>query len=240
MLKTFNDIVYLQTLDSDFGKIHIPKIKDILDMGELEYNEILLPFCTHLDMFNIKDEYKDSTKLLDLFFIIESSVVDSGKTYLQLIEDGLKLFFKTDLVQVSSEFMSILLNENIVINRDNFEDLADLIRLVSIKDKIQKEEEPTHLSESDLITWRKIQKAKAKREKREQLSIKDALDIVLHSKNLNYTYETILDVTFVQLMNSYKIIMNIENFEFTKSFLTMGVNPKDMDLTHWSEKIRKN
>lgn len=233
--------IYSKKIKCPYGTIHIATIEEILDdIGEDLYNEIMLAFSVNLDLFRLDPSVKSQMKNFDLYFLVQDSVGKSGLTYLDLLIKGLSIFFKTDNIKVSQEMVAILMNDEVVINRDNFDDLADYVLKAYSKEQITPEEEPEFRNEEDRQTWLKIQKAKRKREAKESITLKDMLDVVLHSGTTSYTYESIVKLTYPQLINSYKIVMNIESFNFMTCFLGMGVDTKDMDLTHWSEKIRKN
>jgi hypothetical protein len=233
--------VYSKKIKSPYGTIYIATIEDILDdIGEDLYNEILLAFSINLDLFKLDSESKSQMRNFDLYFVIGEPVGTSGLTYLELMLKGISIFFKTENIKINQDELSILINDETVINRDNFDDLTDCILKSHAREYVKPEEEPEFKNEDDRITWLKIQKAKKKRESKDSITLKDMLDVVLHSKTTSYTYESIVKLTYSQIINSYKIVMNIENFDFMTCFLGMGVDTKDMDLTHWSEKIRKH
>lgn len=233
--------VYSKKVKSPYGVIHMLTIEEILDdTGEDLYNEILLAFSVSLDIFKLDPNLKSQMKNFDIYFLVKEPIGTQGLTYMDLLVQGLKIFFKTDNIKVSEEMVSILMNDEIVINRDNFDDLVNCVLKAYSKERIEPEQEPEFRDEEDRKLWLKIQKAKRRRESKEAITLKDMLDVVLHSKTTAYTYESIVRLTYSQLINSYKIVMNIESFDFMTCFLGMGVDTKEMDLTHWSEKIRQN
>ena len=159
-----------------------------------------------------------------------------------IVVQGNYVLLELNLIRKRMAAIEYFNNEELsfVINRDNFDDLADCVLKAYSKEQITPEEEPEFKNEEDRQTWLKIQKAKRRREAKESITLKDMLDVVLHSGTTSYTYESIVKLTYPQLINSYKIVMNIESFNFMTCFLGMGVDTKEMDLTHWSEKIRQN
>ena len=233
-------VYYSKKMKSPYGDIHILTIGEIFDIGEGLYNEILLAFCVNLKLFKIKEKVKSQMQNFDIYWVSDEIISKENEmTYMQLLTKGLSLFFKTENIKICPELNSISMNDEIVINRDNFDDLADYVLKAYSKERIEPEQEPEFKCEEDRDVWLKVQKAKKRRESKETITLKDMLDVVVHSKNLNYNYESVLNITYTQLVNSYKVVMSIENFEFIKSFLGMGVDTKEMDLTHWSEKIRQ-
>jgi hypothetical protein len=121
-------------------KIHQFTIGEIFEYGLEEYNNLLIPFSLTFDMFEMPLELHDKYKIFDL--IISNQQLCSMLIY------SIKFFCKIDNIQIVSN--GLLIN-NTLINRDNFDELCEVILKIHAR-KLEKEDE-TNKEGDTLYHW---------------------------------------------------------------------------------------
>lgn len=213
-----------------FGIIYQPTIKELLLLGYTN-KEIVQPFLLDLDLVVQDEGIKKILKNFDLFFLSNNGLVDN-------LLEKLKILYKTENVKISSEKLierkSIIVDDNIVINRDNYDVLVGIILGMFGAEKSKRvEEEKVNLpTEKHKQIWEKLKSKKAKKELQNQVELCDIINIVCHANGF-IPYNVVVDLTYYQLINSYKTLMCIENY---KEFVQFKLSTKyeiNKDINHW-------
>ena len=217
----------------ELGVIYQPTIKELL-LIEMTNKEVVQPFLLHkgIVLGDEDDELRRVLKNFDLFFLSERNLLDS-------LIISLKILYKTENVLLCDnnvlEQQSIIVDDNIIINRDNYDKLADVVlgMFVAERPKKQEEEKVNLPTEKHRKIWEKMQKSKARKQLKAQMNLCDIINIVCHGSKF-FTYKDIVDFTYYQLVTSYKTIMNIDNYnEFTQYKLSTKFDIKT-DIKHWT------
>ena len=109
----------------ELGVIYQPTIKELL-LIEMTNKEVVQPFLLHkgIVLGDEDDELRRVLKNFDLFFLSERNLLDS-------LIISLKILYKTENVLLCDnnvfEQQSIIVDDNIIINRDNYDKLADVV-----------------------------------------------------------------------------------------------------------------
>ena len=124
-------------LSHDLGEIHQPKLFDFME-NDITIEEFAQPFCARVDAIDFGDggKLKDILKTVkdfDLFF------VDKGVMMDKLIK-SLSMLYKTDEIHLDVRSQCILIGKSIVVNRDNFTYLADVVLNMLCMEKPKKKE----------------------------------------------------------------------------------------------------
>lgn len=216
----------------ELGIIHQPTIEEILSAGLTE-KQIVQPFLLHLDLI-IKEQDEELKKVLmnfDLFFITQSELIGS-------LMKSLVFLYRTENVVLSNdktlEDKKIIVDDNIIINRYNFDSLADIVlgMFCTQRPSVEEEEKVNLPSEKHKKIWEKMQKRKKKKALKNQMELCDIINIVSHANGF-IAYREVIKLTYYQLITSYKTMMHMESY---KEFTQFKLSPKfdiQSDVKHW-------
>lgn len=219
------------------GIIYQPTIEEILIKG-VTSKEILQPFLLHLGLV-MDDEESESCKMLknfDLFFIGHNGLLGH-------LVKSLSILFKTTDIVISKdkvlEDKKIIIDNKWIINRNNYDELNDVVLQMFCAERPKKdEEEKVNLpTEKHKRLWEQMQERKRKKALKEQMHMCDIINVVCHGGSF-IPYEQVKKFTYYQLINSYKTITRIENY---KEFTQFKVSPKfdiKNDIKHWITEIK--
>lgn len=227
--------------------VHQPLIRDVVDMGEDEFNDLILPFTlTSEAVFNGQDngdELASKYSIFDLFFAqVEEGVyildnVFGGKSALGVLEDSLSYFLKTDNIQFLMHRKKIVINE-FVMDQSEFTKLRSLIQGVVNRKDIEFERVPKNMTERQKDIWMKLQAGRRRKAQREAVYLQDIINYTSNGGASFIPYKEIDNMTYYQLANTYKSIMGKDTFNVSMGYkLSYKFDVKD-EIKHWSETLR--
>ena len=213
-------LLFAQSINiPNFGTVYPPKLRDFL---EFDYGKFKSSFSVRKELF-IDNTNGDYDKIKDFDVLIFSNMIES------LIQ-SLKLLYKTDNVKletpkkddIDSIQISIESNDNIYyINRNNYTEFADMVLII--------------LHEGNNIADEKVKKELTEIEQnkdKDQIGIFDLANYLIHMDS-KYTYDNVLDLTIYQLINSYQIYHQKENYDLFVKYKTNGNFKIEDELKHW-------
>ena len=226
----------------NFGTVYPPKLRDFLTF---DYSRFKIAISIRKDIYldNTSEGYD---KIKDFDILVASNITEN------LIQT-LKLLYKTDDVKleppkkgdINSIQISIKSNDNIYyINRNNYTEFADYILIMLHEgNNIANVEVKKELTEIELKMERKrreFEKKKRKREAelnkekedKEQLTLFDLANYLVHYDS-KFTYENVLDLTVYQLINSYQLYHQKENYDLFIKYKTSGNFQIEDEIKHW-------
>ena len=225
-------------LNNNLGKIFQPKIIDFINMGTT-IEEFAQIFCVRLDIIDVKDEdleqLKSVLKDFDLFFLDEDS------TSLNKLIECLKFLYRTEKIYLSKKRQCILINDEIILNRDNFTYLADVIlNMLCMEKPKRRKKERKYADDYRQKIWEKMQRYRQEKEEKDRLSLLDIVNIVVHH-GAYIDYDKVFNMTYYQLINSYTTLMGKTNYEEYTMFKTSGQFKMEHEVKHWgiTNRIKK-
>ena len=171
-------------LNNGLGKILQPKIIDFIN-NDITIEEFAHPFTARLESMTfetkVDEKILSALKDFDLFFIGENSMIDK-------LINSLKLLYNTNKVEVNKKLQLIIINNKITINRDNFTYLADIVLDMLFMEKPKKKEKEAKKFKDSYKQklWEKLQMYRAKEEKKNEKTMADIVNIVVHLCNADY------------------------------------------------------
>lgn len=245
------------------GFVKQPTIQDIISIGEDEFNTNILPFAVTLDILNLESEQKSMFKTFDLFFLKNNDeyvLLDNSRPIIDILVESLRFFFNTDRVTLHEpkheSFIlrdekhlqpKIIIDNKIRIDRDNFDELQDLILLICQREKPKKVNEDEDIVITNEAQRRRYENLKRQREKARLKKAKEDLE-KSSLANLINEIETHRDssldyskMTIYKLITIYKNMFVKEQYDQTMRLASSGmIDTKEagLDMTHWSEKVK--
>lgn len=250
-----------------FGRdyIHQRRIKEIdneigIDMLDL----YIYPFSLTKELINIDEVLKKGHKLFDLILMSDLSNMGKENYYplISILNDSLKFFFNTDMVTFNQGYQIIqdndkyeinnlqfIINGGTIVNKDNFDDLADLILLSTNHKRLKvekKEEIPVEVGTSpeaiqryrDYLRLSQEAEEKEKIKKIEENSIPYIVNLLANKNEKTPNYEEIINLSVWQLYNSYSSAFSIEEYENTMAQKNSGqFDMSKVKFKHWTESL---
>ena len=220
------------------------KLKQIIDLGEQTYNELLSVLL--IDKENIdglKDEQFSNLELLMVFCHQSHEFRDKTLKALKLFlnneffvsNEG--LFYCRNLI---SDNYGLMVYKYIIIDKESFEELQTVLKIAN-HIEIKKEDEIIPGNERARKFMEKLRLSKQNIKKPETINLHSIISgIAWKSNNINII--NIFDLTIYQLYDAYHRLENIDNYHYTLSGLYAGtVDGKNINLSKitWT-KIIKN
>ena len=243
-------LVLGKPISFDNGFIRQPTIELIDVISEDTFMSYIQPFTLTLDVFGLPKEIENMYTVYELLFFIDDmnktkGIYNEEDSLVERLKSSLHFFFDTDNVQLYRNNMTFLIDYSIKIDRTNFEDLADLILLITKTNKLkntEKEQKEFLKDKSEDFKKRYLRHLENRKKYQEKHKgdggIYKIINTVIHYQNpINYNVEKL---TYWQLINTYETLVNKETYAHNVSLLSVvdEKGAKKLDLKHWSEKIK--
>lgn len=225
-------------LSHNLGQIHQPRLFDFME-NDITVEEFAQPFCARVDVvdFGDSEQMKEILKTLkdfDLFF------VDKGVMMDKLIK-SLSMLYKTDDIYLDTYGQRIFISKSILVDRDNFTYLADVVLNMLCMEKPKKQENKRKYKDDyRQKLWEKMQRYRLENEKKNAITFLDIVNFVVHSNSV-IDYERVYNLTYYQLLNTYSTLMNKMGYEEHMMYRTSGQFKMENEVKHWGvqSKIKK-
>jgi len=220
----FGDKIYVENI----GYIHQPKMQDILDVGFSNYGAYLIPHLISIEYISQEEEIPHDLKFFDYMFQKEAlpSLVNS------------LLFFIQDKINVDIDNQRIIVGDNGFIDRTNLDELSDAILKISCREKIKPDIIPTFENDAQKDVYAKIMEGRKKKAEKEGINFETIINIVANGGKSFVPYDEIRKMTVFQIMSRYYFIMAEEGFDREFAKYLAGADFKELDLTHWINKVK--
>lgn len=225
-----------------------PLISDVVDIGEDEFNRILLPFILTPEMVfsgaEDEEELVEKFHIYELFFMElenDTKLLDNifeGQDSLEVLMESLSYFFKTDNVKLLKNRKKIIINDSYLIDKGNFDDVRKSIQSVTCRKDVEVEKPPRNMTERQKGIWDKLQKGRRRTAEKNALHMQDLISYVSLGGNSYISLDKIDKMTFYQLQHAYKSIIGKDSYEIGMSYkLSAKFDVKD-DVKHWTESLK--
>lgn len=230
------------------GTIYQPTIKEILS-NKMSVDDFLQPFLLRVDLLSNTEIFEGFTQKIndfDLLFLQESEgnflFTDGEYSMLGRLITCLKLLYNTDSVELSFGEQVIKIDNKYIIDRNNFTYLADIVLEVFDTEKPKpKDDKPKYKDKARQMLWEKLEKRRAEEARKKALTMADIINIVVHMNNY-IEYSKVIDMTYYQLLNTYKTFMSKMSYDEYLMFKSSGQFDLKQDQKHWTteNKVKKS
>lgn len=224
--------------------IHQPTFKEILEIGIEQYNQIMLPYSLTIDCFKDFAEKENADLFEDILMKDKSSItciayslqlLTKAKDVL-LYQDHLELTFEKKMFDKNNN--EKIIKSSFDINKDNFNDLSEIILKINANKKVEVEKPPKNMSEKQKDIWYKLQEGRRKRAKKDEVHLFDILNICEFAGKYHIPVSEMMDWTLWRIMNCYKAILNIRTYDDNlKIYLVSGDGKTISGDNHWHKKL---
>lgn len=212
------------------------KVKEVISNSL--FNGLIMPFLITTDYFFKKDTTIQNT--FEGFFKLDKQgeflFKEAGIPIIVFLKEGIKYFFETEDVAITGE-KAFVINKKFTITNENFEEIADLIAKLFGKERIREIVPPEDLNEAQRDIWIKTMRGRKKKAEKESLSFIDIVNVVIHFDN-GIRYKEVMDLTILQLYNSFSVLMKKNKFDNYYKLYSSGQFEMKKHEEHWINTIR--
>jgi hypothetical protein len=239
------DLFFEEEINWNGLKIIIPKVKEIIKIKEDNYAKLLEPICTPIEYLEeiIPDKTLiDKYKTFDLFCL---KYLDNGiEEYVYKNKDGVPMinilcnticyYTKSHPRYIEEHRAIIFNNNNSFINRDNFDNFANLlIRMNGIqKFKIQKM--PEFKTERAKESWIKLHSGRTKTAKENEIFLLDKIITIMLGSKSFIPKDIIKEFNIYEFNTIFNGVLNLDTWDRDFEKYLVGSDSKDLQIKkHW-------
>jgi len=214
----------------DICKIYQPSFDEILELGMQEFDKLLLPFIVTVDSLNIDipDEEKEKIKSFDIV-VGSREIADCFFTSLEFFSKSKIGFDEGGIFFEGFEGR---------LNKDNFDELAEIILEINARQRPTKERVPLFKNELQKDIWNKLQEGRRRDAQKNELKFEDVLNCCEFGGNSYIPVEEILRWSLWRIMSCYKSIMGISSYKDCFSIYLISGEKSLIEGKHWTELIK--
>jgi hypothetical protein len=228
--------------------VHQPLVSDIVDIGEDEFNTLILPYVlTTESVFNgveNEEELIERFHFFDLFFIKtneEKSLLDNvfgGKKSLEFLEETLMFFLKADEIRILENRQKVVVNNSYLIDKDEFDKIRKAIQAVVGRKDVEVEKPPKNMSKRQKDIWFKLQKGRKRKAERDAIYLQDIINFSAYGGSSFIPFDRIDKMTYFQLQNTYKSVLGKDSFNVGMGYKLSEKFEVKEDIKHWTETLK--
>ncbi len=246
---------------STLGTLIPPTVEEIIDLDEETFNKILLPFILELKDLNLNSDFLQEAEIkLGRPFSIYDYLLLNSQMVSNIVE-SLKFFYKNNDVYFYNDITEsyfiidyyikdgqyVPRQNAFIVSYRNWGELCDWIKAIMLIKNNKNEERKVVVEheENKAILEEYLRLQKQAEEERKKLAQKNALSIhdiitIVASQN-GWDYDKVHNMTYYQLINSYKAIVKIDNYETSMRYHTSyKFDTGNIKIENWMEAIRKD
>lgn len=243
--------------------IKIPQVKNIVKLGEKKYNQFLRPYFITKDIIRCDDNLLNQIRNFDLFFMPGKDnkpilMYDDETSFLDLLLESLGFYFNESVSllnakdlkynnivdlgyndDILSQIHYIVVENGGLIDRENFDDIANVILKINFTKKSEIKPEPEFKNDRQRDIYNKIMEGRKRKSEKETDTFNDITRVVQFGGKSFISYNEIEEFTIYQLMDAYVSILSIDSFNINFGQYQAGVEPNKLDLEHWVNKMKQ-
>lgn len=235
------------------GTIHQPTLDTLIEK-DFDLNRMVRAFKINKEM--LFENSKLDIKNFDIFFLPYLSDHININDLLsceiiKLLNDLMKslaILYKTDNIKISIDknvekldfnIFNININDEIVINRNNYDHLCNIVQVIlnitkndKVENKVMSEYERIAEEKRKKFEERINKQKEDEKENENTFTIYDAANYLIHVDESKYTYESIRKLSIYQLKNSFTLYSQKDRYKENVQYKVSG-NFEIDDFSHW-------
>jgi hypothetical protein len=223
----------------DCGHIYMPKVREIIQLGESKYNEYLSLLL--MDRLNLTEDLGEQFSNFDIVF----SNCYNNHEFKTLFLDAVNFIFKKKalMCDVMSSSEAFFYFEDGVIDRHNFNSIQEIVRIGNCISKTVREEynfanDQAKKFMDDVNSFRNSFAYK----KKDEMTIHSMLNgMAWKAENINIL--NIFELTMYQFRLGFIALNVIGNYQYTQNCISSGTldaeQIKKFDSLQWAKPVEK-
>lgn len=204
----------------------------------IEIEKLMMPFCVSTDALELSAELKADFKNFDLLFLQHfQKEPNEPRSLLEMLESSLKVLMGTNHVHINFDEMCINVNESGRLDRNNFDELAEVVFAILHREK-PKYEKKKQLTEKQQSIMDKLNKHRQAKAKKNETKLEDMLNVVIHGGTSFIPYTEVVEFTYWQLINTYASIVTIDGYKEFLAYKSSGQFEIKDQVDHWIKQLK--
>lgn len=211
------------------GIIHQPTLLELLN-EEINISEFVYPF--YMAESITKEGKAPIDNILFLLMQLDTLTQNNESKLLERLRKSLKLMYQTDNIEMKTSIGAIIINDDIVIDEDNFQVLSKIVLEMTMTEvKLEKKKDKV---QEKLIEEMERRKKKFEKEYKvkSEMDYVDMFNLIIHMLP-DVDYSRLKSWTIYQVKNTYKTLTERYNYE---TCVNAGALSKD--IKDWRSKLR--
>lgn len=237
-------------IDKESGtKIYQPLVRDVVDMGEDEFQTLIMPFILTTDaIFNgaeNEDELNEKYDVFDLFFLkgengktLLDDAIFNGKSATESLVESIKYLTHADDIRILEMRQKLVVNDSYLIDKNEFNKIRKIVQDVLGRGDIQVEKPPKHMGKRQKDIWFKLQRGRRRKAEKEAVYLQDLINYTSFGGTSYIPFKDIDMMTYFQLHNAYKSIVGVDAYRTGLQYKVSQKYEIKEDIKHWSESIK--
>ncbi|GLC79202.1 hypothetical protein [Lacrimispora brassicae] len=212
-------------------KIHQPTLREIKEIGVNTYNQIMMPYTLTTDCFK-GSEGNDPLNLLE-------DVLIKNKEFASCLVYSLAILANPKDILLHDKYLELVFEEttgkhSFIIDKNNFDELADIVLKINANKKVEVEKTPENMSDRQKDIWEKMQEGRKRHNKKNELHLFDIINICEFAGKYHIQISEIMNWTLWRIMNCYKAILSMKSYDDNlKICLVSGDGKSISGDNHW-------
>lgn len=209
-------------------------IDEISEIGFDKYNQYLSLICISSDDIAEMLDLDNDLIIEPFEFIYENCKYNED--FKMNIISALSLFFR-EQVSFDVDMSSFFIGMEGVLHQGNYIFFVDILKRMNCIGNSKPRPKPRNEAEREYYKQQKIAKEKYKKYYESETDMSDIISAIC-CKHTSINILNIGNLTMYQLIDIYKRISLIDEYQINLTALMHGADNKDMELKHWTSKIK--
>ena len=205
------------------------------NVGLETFDKMLTPFCITKAILNLPEEELNGLNLFE-------DIILKDEVLLMHTALTLRLFCKCDNIVREGNALHLYDDEHkyivFTIDKDNFDDISDILLKLSGKKKMKAEKPPKNMSKRQRDIWNKLHSGRTREASKNEIHIFDILNICEFGGNYRIPLEEIESWTLWKIMNCYRARTNMKAYDDNLKICLVTHNDKAISGDrHWQRQL---
>lgn len=222
----------------NLGVIHQPKYEDLMKYN-MDISDFIKVFYLS-EVFNYRYN-SEINNLGSIAFLMMMDLQDKESKLLESLKLSLEIIYKTENIRFIDHIATFVVDEKIVIDKENFDMLCKIVLEMTKTNIDYKELNKKPPSDDELLNEferRKKEYEEKHPKKNSEISFVDILNTIIHYQN-NIDYNKILGWTIYQIKNTYEVLVAKES-NYISLFRQASMKFDIPEVANWQNYAKLN
>ena len=216
----------------DICMIYQPSLEEILDYGVEDFEKLLLPYYITID--SLPDEITEEEKQN----LTNFELVCSSQDIVNFLFVSLEFFCKC---KIDVDEKGIIFDGyNGRLNKDNFDEFAEIVLKICGRERPKKEKIPIFKNDRQRDIWEKLQEGRRRSAKNNEVKMEDIINYCEFGGRSYIPIEEIKKWTIWRIMNCYSSTIGVSAYNDSFRIYLVSGEKSLIENKHWTDLLKLN